>query len=77
MGLVELTGGAMTVVSVTTFAAEHVLERQHLQAALRDKVALLDPELLVVAEEWGDFEGVNRRIDLLCSTGRGMPSWSS
>lgn len=66
MGLVELNGGAMTAVSVTTFAAEHVLERQHLQAALRDNIALLDPELLVVAEEWGDFEGANRRIDLLC-----------
>lgn len=66
MGLVELNEGAMTAVSITTFAAEQVLERKHLQAALRDNIALLDPELMVIAEEWGDFEGTNRRIDLLC-----------
>lgn len=66
MGLVELSEGVMTAVSITTFAAEQVLERKHLQAALRDNIALLDPELLVIAEEWGDFEGTNRRIDLLC-----------
>lgn len=31
-----------------------------------DHIDLIDPNLHVVAEEFGDFEGVNRRIDLLC-----------
>ena len=72
MGLVELDGGAMSAVSKTTFAAEQVLERQHLQRALRDNIALVDPDLMVIAEEWGDFEGANRRIDLLCLDRQGQ-----
>lgn len=72
MALLELKEGSMTAVATTTFAAEKVLERQHLQAALRDNIAVIDPDLLVIAEEFGSFEGANRRIDLLCldRTGR-------
>lgn len=57
--------GVIAPVASTTFAAEHVLERADLQRALRDDIAVLGDDLLVVAEEFGDFE-VARRIDLLC-----------
>lgn len=50
----------------TSFAVEGVLERTDLQAALRDNIAVLGSDLLVVAEEFGDFQDVRRRIDLLC-----------
>ena len=50
----------------TSFADESIQERTHLQAALRDHIDLIDENLHVVSEEFGDFEGVNRRIDLLC-----------
>jgi hypothetical protein len=33
---------------------------------LRDNIAAVDESLLVIAEEFGDFEGSDRRIDLLC-----------
>lgn len=49
----------------TTFADEQVLERGDLQRALREHIAVLGADLLVVAEEFGDFD-VRRRIDLLC-----------
>jgi hypothetical protein len=61
-----MTDGALIKVSSTTFKEEKVLERAHLQAAIRDNMEVLDGDLLVVAEEFGDFEDTHRRIDLLC-----------
>lgn len=66
MGLYDMTGNALTKVSSTTFQAEGVLEREHLQAAIRDNIELLGVDLLVVAEEFGEFTDAHRRIDLLC-----------
>lgn len=70
--LYEMTDGSLTQVERTTFAKESVLERTHLQAAVRDHIGVLDSDLLVVSEEFGDFEDTHRRIDLLCldRTGR-------
>ncbi|WP_162794496.1 hypothetical protein [Nocardioides houyundeii] len=64
--LYDMTDGSLTRVSGTTFKEEKVLERTHLQAAVRDNVEVLAPGLMVVAEEFGDFEDTHRRIDLLC-----------
>lgn len=61
-----MTDGSLTLVPATSFASEGVLERRHLQAALRQNISLLGDDLLVVAEEFGDFAGASRRIDLLC-----------
>ena len=57
--------GELVPVLSSTFAAEQILERADLQRALREHIAALGEDLLVVAEEFGDFE-VRRRIDLLC-----------
>ena len=64
--LYDMTSGSLTQVPKTTFATEAVLERQHLQAAVRDRIEVLGEDLLVVAEEFGEFEDTHRRIDLLC-----------
>jgi hypothetical protein len=64
--LYDMTAGSLTQVPKTTFAAEAILERQHLQAAVRDRIEVLGDDLLVVAEEFGEFEDTHRRIDLLC-----------
>ncbi len=61
-----MTDGTLEPVLPTSFAAEGVLERTHLQAALRENISLLGEDLLVVAEEFGAFSDANRRIDLLC-----------
>lgn len=64
--LYDMTDGSLTNVSGTTFKDEKVLERTHLQAAVRDHIDVLGGGLMVVAEEFGDFEDTHRRIDLLC-----------
>ena len=64
--LFDMTDGNLIEVPKTTFAAEKVLERSHLQAALREHIEVLGDDLLVVAEEFGDFKDARRRIDLLC-----------
>lgn len=67
MALFELTSaGTLAKVPPTNFAAQMILERADLQQALRSHIDVLDPDLLVVAEEFGDFADVRRRIDLLC-----------
>jgi hypothetical protein len=64
--LFDMTDGSLRTVERTSFAAEQILERKHLQAAIRDKIMILGGDLLVVAEEFGEFEDARRRIDLLC-----------
>ena len=66
MGLFDMSTGALIEVPATNFTAERVLERAHLQRALRENIAVLGGDLLVVSEEFGDFADVRRRIDLLC-----------
>src|SRR4051794_3737718 len=63
---VPITADSLTRVKRTTFTEQGIQERSQLQAALRDHIDLISPDLFVVAEEFGDFEGANRRIDLLC-----------
>jgi hypothetical protein len=55
----------------TTFAAEGILERADLQRALRERIDVLGDDLLVVSEEFGDFD-VKRRIDLLAVDRQGQ-----
>lgn len=64
--LYDMTDGSLVPVDRTSFAAEKVLERTHLQAAVREHIEVLGDDLLVVAEEFGDFQDAPRRIDLLC-----------
>lgn len=61
-----MTADALCAVAPTDFATEGIWERRDLQRLLRDNIAAVDESLLVVAEEFGDFEGSDRRIDLLC-----------
>lgn len=71
MALYEMTSNSSLVqVPATTFADEKILERADLQRALREHIGVLGDDLLVVAEEFGDFD-VRRRIDLLCVDRRG------
>ena len=49
----------------TTFARQGLRERDNLQSLLKLNIAVICPETLVVAEEFGDWEDRRRRIDLL------------
>lgn len=66
MSLYRVTSDKLESVSRTTFAAENLLERKDLQRLLRRDITPIGDDLMVIAEEYGDWEDSNRRIDLLC-----------
>ncbi len=68
MALFEFVVGGFKAITPTTFPAIGTMERKHLQAALRDSISAITPDTdtMVLAEEFGDWEDVKRRIDLLC-----------
>ncbi len=49
----------------TSFELESIHERRDLQRLLREKIDIIAPHTLVIAEEFGEWEGSKRRIDLL------------
>ena len=49
----------------TSFSKEGILERRHLQAAVKRSVDIVAPECLVIAEEFSEWLDSQRRIDLL------------
>lgn len=66
MPLYELTEDALREIRTTTFADSKVRERQDLQRLIRDAIHVIDPDLMVLDEEFGGWEDSRRRIDLLC-----------
>lgn len=66
MSLYRIATDKLEPVPSTTFAAENVLERKDLQRLLRHDITPLGDDLMVIAEEYGEWEDSNRRIDLLC-----------
>ena len=55
----------ITEVQNTQFGIEGIQERTDLQAALRDKITVISPDTLVIAEEFSEWTEGARRIDLL------------
>lgn len=66
MTLFRVTVDKLETVTRTSFIAEKLLERKDLQRLLREDISPLGDDLLVVAEEYGEWEDSARRVDLLC-----------
>jgi hypothetical protein len=66
MTIFRITDSALEKVEETTFAREKLLERKDLQRRLKASISVLSPGLMVIDEEFGDWEDSSRRIDLLC-----------
>ncbi|MCB1203210.1 MAG: DUF4268 domain-containing protein [Verrucomicrobiae bacterium] len=66
MSLYRVTPHRFERVPATTFAAERLLERRDLQRLLRENIEVLDKDLMVIGEEFGNWQDSTRRIDLLC-----------
>lgn len=66
MGLIEIQADKIVPVAETTFSALSLKERGDLQRLLRDRIEVIDPDLLVISEEFSNWEDSSRRIDLLC-----------
>jgi Domain of unknown function (DUF4268) len=66
MAIYKVDQNRLVEVPKTDFGSQGILERQDLQRLLRSQIQVLSPDLMVIAEEFGDWEDSNRRIDLLC-----------
>lgn len=66
MPLYQVNAGRLIALPPTTFVAERVMERKDLQQLLLSDISVLGNDLLVIGEEFGDWEDSKRRIDLLC-----------
>ncbi len=65
MALYEMTSTAFRTIDKKSFADINVGERTDIQRLLRTQIEVLDDELYVLTEEFGDWEDSKRRIDLL------------
>lgn len=65
MPLLEFLPDRLEVVPRATFAQAGIQERRDLQRFLRDQIHVVSPDLLVISEEFGDWEDSRRRVDLL------------
>lgn len=72
VAIFAIKSNQLVAVERTTFAAERIREREDIQSLLLARIDVVAPDVLVVAEEFGEFEDANRRIDLLAvdRTGR-------
>ena len=68
MALFEITGESLEPILADTFGKLGLLERANIQRAIRAHIEAITPGVRtkVLAEEFGDWAGANRRIDLLC-----------
>ncbi len=65
MPLYRLTDTKLTPIPETGFAVEGLKERSDLQASIRDQIDIVAPDAMVLAEEYAQWDGSQRRIDLL------------
>ena len=66
MSLYRVAADKLEPVLRTTFVAENLFERRDLQRLLRQDISPIGDGLLVIAEEYGEWEESSRRIDLFC-----------
>ncbi len=65
MAIYKIQDDALNAIPEITFADAGIRERQDLQRFLRERIEVISPDTLVIAEEFGDWDDSRRRIDLL------------
>lgn len=65
MAIYSFNNNSLQKVETTTFNSEGILERQHLQAAIKQQIEVIAPNCIVISEEFSEWSGSQRRIDLL------------
>jgi hypothetical protein len=66
MALFTINQDKLEAVPVTSYAQEAILERKHLQNLLKQQIAPLGADLMVICDEFSNWEDSSRRIDILC-----------
>ncbi|MBW8310759.1 MAG: hypothetical protein K0M64_01880 [Rhizobium sp.] len=65
MPIFEVTDTALNALARAPLSSVNLHERRDLQRLLRDRLSEIVPDVLVIAEEFGDWDESRRRIDLL------------
>jgi hypothetical protein len=65
MAIYKIENKSLAVIQSTSFEVEGILERRDLQRMLREKIEIISPRTLVIAEEFSDWEDTKSRLDLL------------
>ncbi|WP_337037098.1 hypothetical protein [Pantoea agglomerans] len=65
MALYNISNKTLTPLERTTFSIEGLQERYDLQEAIKNNIAILAPDCLVISEEFSNWEDSRRRIDIL------------
>jgi len=66
MAIFKFTKDAFVPLMETQLSAENIFERRDLQRLLRSQIQVIDPDLMVITEEFDQWVESSRRIDLLC-----------
>ncbi len=65
MALYQITEDSLAPLAATSFQEENLWERRDLQRLLKANIEAISPDLMVIAEEFGEWDQSGRRIDLL------------
>lgn len=65
MPIYALENNQLSAIKPTNFVVESILERENLQQAFKNNIDIIAPNCLVIAEEFSDWQGSRKRIDLL------------
>ena len=65
MPIFEYTANKLEELSATRFDELGIREREDLQRLLRDQIEVIEPDLLIISEEFSEWDESRRRIDLL------------
>ncbi len=65
MAIYSFNNNSLQKIETTNFSSEGILERQHLQSTLKRQIDVIAPNCLVISEEFSEWSGSQRRIDLL------------
>ena len=65
MALYQITVGSLEEMPSTSFQKEKLQERRDLQPLLKANIGAIAPDVMVIAEEFGEWSKSGRRIDLL------------
>ncbi len=65
MAIFKFNNDSFEKVEQTQFSNEGILERQHIQNALKKQIDVIAPDILIISEEFSEWSDSKRRIDLL------------
>ncbi len=65
MALYKIDQKSLNKIEHTTFAEQGIKERADLQRLLKSQIEVIAADVMIIGEEFGDWEGSNRRVDLL------------